>query len=233
MNPLIVALDFTTASEAVAMAKRLVAEVGGFKVGLELLLGPGPGIVTALRDLGPPVFVDAKLHDIPNTVGAAARQLARLGARWVTVHGGGGGPMLAAAVAGLEEGAAGHPAGVLAITVLTHLTDADLAATGVSGGSGRQTARLAKLAAAAGVEGVVCAVRELGDVAQVAPGLLRVTPGIRPPGFDSDDQSRVSSPEEAAARGADFIVVGRPITRAKDPAAVARQMVAAATRIQS
>jgi len=233
MNPLIVALDFTTASEAVAMAKRLVAEVGGFKVGLELLLGPGPGIVTALRDLGPPVFVDAKLHDIPNTVGAAARQLARLGARWVTVHGGGGVPMLAAAVAGLEEGAAGHPAGVLAITVLTHLTDADLAATGVSGGSGRQTARLAKLAAAAGVEGVVCAVRELGDVAQVAPGLLRVTPGIRPPGFDSDDQSRVSSPEEAAARGADFIVVGRPITRAKDPAAVARQMVAAATRIQS
>lgn len=231
MNPLIVALDFATASEAVAMAKRLVPEVGGFKVGLELLLGPGPAIITALRDLGPPVFADAKLHDIPNTVAAAARQLGRLGARWVSVHAGGGSPVLGAALEGLAEGAAGRPAGVLAITVLTHLSDADLAATGVSGGSGRQTARLAKLAAVTGVEGVVCAVRELGDVAQVAPGLLRVTPGIRPTGFDTDDQVRVSTPEEATARGADFIVVGRPITRAKDPAAVARQVVAAASRV--
>lgn len=220
MNPVLVALDFPTAEEAVRLAERLAPHVGGFKVGLELMMGPGPATLAAIRQLGKPVFADAKLFDIPNTVEAAARQLGSLGARWVTVHAGGGREMIEAAVAGLTQGARGNEAGILAVTVLTSFDPAGLAAVGVSGTVGKQTARLARLAASAGAEGVVCSVRELGDVGQVAPGLLRVTPGIRPAGSDPDDQARIATAAEAIKRGADFIVIGRPITRAKDPASV-------------
>lgn len=221
-NPIIVALDFTDARSAVTLAAQLTPHVGGFKVGLELLMGPGPATVAAVRELGRPVFVDAKLHDIPNTVNRAARQLGSLGARWVSVHGAGGAAMLAAAVEGLAEGSGGHDAGILAITVLTSLSDADLAATGVTSSAGRQVARIAKLAAAAEAEGVVCAVKELGVVAQVAPDLVRVTPGIRPRGFAAHDQTRIASPQEARRRGTDWMVIGRAITRAEDPVAAAR-----------
>jgi orotidine-5'-phosphate decarboxylase len=217
VNPVIVALDLPTAEEAVRLATRLAPHVGGFKVGLELLMGPGPGVTSAVGSLGRPVFVDAKLHDIPNTVRAAARNIASWGARWVSVHAAGGPEMMAAAVGGVKDGARGKPAGVLAITVLTSLNPATLAAVGVTGSPGRQVARLARLAAAEGAEGVVCATRELGDVAQVAPGLLRVTPGIRPPGADPHDQARVATPAEAMARGADYLVIGRPVTRSADP----------------
>lgn len=130
--------------------------------------------------------------------------------------------MIKAAVAGLVEGARGNETGVLAVAVLTSLDGPGLASVGVSGTVGKQTARLARLAAAAGAEGVVCSVRELGDVGQVAPGLLRVTPGIRPAGTDPDDQARVATPVEAVRRGADLLVIGRPITRAKDPVAAAK-----------
>jgi orotidine-5'-phosphate decarboxylase len=221
VNPLLVALDFPSATEAVRMAIRLVDVVGGFKIGLQLLSGPGPGTVLAIRELGKPVFVDAKLHDIPNTVESAARRLGALGARWVTVHASGGEVMMAAAVNGLASGADAGPAGILAVTVLTSLDTSSLARTGVTGSPGRQVSRLSRLAGEAGAEGVVCSVRELGDVAQVAAGLLRVTPGIRPAGADFDDQSRVSTPSEAIRRGADYVVVGRPITRAADPLAAA------------
>ncbi|MFO7292557.1 MAG: orotidine-5'-phosphate decarboxylase [Actinomycetes bacterium] len=220
-NPVIVALDYPEARAAVETARLLAPHVGGFKVGLELLTGPGPATVAAIREIGLPVFVDAKLHDIPNTVRRAARNLGAIGARWVTAHAAGGAAMLEAAREGLEEGAAGHTAGILAITVLTSLTGADLAATGVSGSPGRQVARLSRLAAGAGVEGVVCSVKELGDVAQVAPGLTRVTPGIRPSGADTHDQARVESPAEAIRRGADWLVIGRAITRASDPVTAA------------
>ena len=219
--PILVALDLSSAAEALQLAERLAPHVGGFKVGLELLMGPGPAVVASVAALGLPVFCDAKLHDIPNTVERAARQLGRLGARWVTVHASGGEAMMRAAAAGLADGAGGEPAGVLAVTVLTSLDAAELARVGVAGSPGRQVARLAKLAAGTGAEGVVCAVRELGDVAQVAPRLLRVTPGIRPAGAESHDQARTATPEEALARGADLLVVGRPITSAPDPVAAA------------
>src|SRR5690606_12280429 len=124
-NPLIVALDFSEARPAVEMARTLASHVGGFKVGLELLMGPGPATVAAVRELGRPVFVDAKLHDIPNTVRRAAANLGAIGARWVTAHAAGGSAMLGAAVEGLEEGAAGHQAGITARTVLTSPTGAD------------------------------------------------------------------------------------------------------------
>lgn len=214
---LIVALDVSQATEALALAHRLRPMVDGFKVGLELLAGPGPAVIGAVREVGLPVFVDAKLHDIPNTVEAAAARLGAYGARWVTVHASGGGPMIDAARRGLARGADGHEAGVLAVTVLTSLDAADLAQTGVQGSLGSQVARLARLAASAGAEGVVCAVRELGDVAQVAPGLLRFTPGVRPPGGEADDQARVATPQEAARRGADYVVVGRPVISHPSP----------------
>lgn len=223
--PILVALDVPTAEEAVRMAERVAPHVAGFKVGLELLTGPGPGVVGAVSELGKPVFCDAKLHDIPATVQRAAYQLGRMGARWVTVHASGGRSMLAAARSGLDEGS-DSGAGVLAVTVLTSLDAADLAAIGVNGSPGRQVARLARLAGEAGVEGVVCSVRELGDVGQVAPGLLRVTPGIRPAGSGSDDQVRIATPEEAIDRGADLLVIGRPITKAPDPAEAAERIAA-------
>jgi orotidine-5'-phosphate decarboxylase len=221
-NPILVALDVGSAEEAVRLAKLLLPSVGGFKVGLELLMGPGPAVISALAALGKPVFADAKLHDIPTTVGRAARQLGRMGARWVTAHAGGGSRMLQSAVAGLAEGSGGRPAGVLAITVLTSMTAGDLAESGVTGTPGRQTARLARLAAATGCEGVICSPNELGVIAQVAPDLLKVTPGIRLPGTESQDQHRIASPVEAIDRGADFLVIGRPILRAPDPVAALR-----------
>lgn len=222
VNPVLVALDLPSAEEAIRMAERLAPHVGGFKVGLELLMGPGPATVAAIRRLGKPVFADAKLADIPNTVAAAARQLGALGARWVSVHASGGLDMIRAAAEGLAEGARGNETGILAVTVLTSLDANRLASVGISGTVGKQTARLARMAAAAGAEGVVCAVRELGDVRQVAPGLLRVTPGIRPRGTDPDDQARVATPVEAVERGANLLVIGRPITRAKDPVGAAK-----------
>lgn len=228
-NPVLVALDLASAEEAIRMAQRLAPLVGGFKVGLELVTGPGPAAIAAVVELGKPVFADVKLHDIPNTVERSARNIGRTGARWLTVHASGGTAMMGAAVSGLDDGSGGE-AGVLAVTVLTSLDAAALAATGVTGTPGKQVARLARLAAASGVEGVVCSVKELGDVAQVAPDLLRVTPGVRPAGSGDDDQARVSTPAEAVRRGAGLLVIGRPITRAADPEAAAASIVAEITR---
>ncbi len=225
--PVLVALDVPSAEEAVRLAKEVAAAVGGFKIGLELLMGPGPAAAAALAGLGLPVLVDAKLHDIPHQVERAARQLGALGARWVTAHAAGGPAMLEAAAKGLAAGAGGRAAGLLAVTVLTSLDEAELAATGVQTSPGRLTARRARLAVKAGCEGVVCSPRELQVVADVAPELCKVTPGIRPAGAASDDQRRTATPEEAVAWGADLLVVGRPITQAQDPAAVAAEIAAA------
>lgn len=217
---IIVALDMDTAEDAVRLAKQVAPQVGGFKIGLGLLHGVGPGAATALVDLGKPVFADAKLHDIPSQVGAAAARLGRLGIRWVTAHVSGGEAMLAAAVEGLRETSDGR-AGILAVTVLTSLDASDLAAIGITTTPGKLVSKMARLADRGGCEGVVCSPQELGVVATVAPRLVRVTPGVRLSGIASGDQRRVMRPEEAVARGADWIVVGRPITRADDPLAAA------------
>ena len=230
-NPIVVALDTSSGEEALRLAKAVGPHVGAFKIGLELLSGPGPVLVSAVAELGKPVFCDAKLHDIPNTVERAAANLARAGARWITVHAAGGPAMVEAAMRGAGEGAANT--GILCISVLTSLSKSDLALVGMGDSVGRQVSRMAKLARDGGAEGVVCGVRELGDVAQAAPGLLRVTPGIRPRGSGTDDQARTATPDEALERGADLLVIGRPITSAPDPAAaaeaIARSIVASAT----
>jgi orotidine-5'-phosphate decarboxylase len=228
VNPILVALDFSTGDEAMTLAESVEPHVGGFKVGLELIMGDGPTVVERIVSLGKPVFCDVKLHDIPNTVEAAARQLGRLGVRWITVHAAGGEAMMRAAVGGLVETAPG-PAGVLAVTVLTSLSADDLPTIGVPSDPRTQVTRLAALADASGVEGVVCSVAEVEAVAASAPRLVTVTPGIRPGGADPGDQARVATPASAITAGADLLVVGRPITRAPDPVASARAIAAEAT----
>lgn len=224
MNPVIVALDLETAEEAVRLARRVEPHVGAFKVGLGLLHGAGPGIVTALVDLGKPVFADAKLHDIPTQVGAAARRLGRLGVRWVTAHVSGGEAMLQAAAAELADTSDGY-AGVLGVTVLTSLDGTDLGRIGVASTPGKLVSRMSRLAGDAGCEGVICSPHELTVVGSVAPDLVRVTPGVRPSGVAAGDQRRVMTPAEAIARGADWLVIGRPITAAADPVAAAAGLV--------
>jgi orotidine-5'-phosphate decarboxylase len=224
-NKIIVALDLPTAEDAVRLARQLSPHVGAFKVGLGLLHSVGPGVVTALVDVGKPVFADAKLHDIPSQVGAAARRLGRLGVRWVTAHVSGGEEMLRAASEGLAETSGGH-AGVLGVTVLTSIDAETLTALGIGSTPGKLVSRMSRVAAASGCEGVVCSPQELAVVGSVAPGLLRVTPGVRPAGSDLGDQRRVMTPAEAYARGADWLVVGRPITAADDPVEAAARLAA-------
>lgn len=224
-NRIIVALDLPNAEDAVRLAKRVGPHVGAYKVGLGLLHGAGPGIVTALVDLGKPVFADAKLHDIPSQVNTAARRLGRLGARWVTAHVSGGEEMLHAAVDGLAETSNGA-AGVLGVTVLTSIGAEDLVSIGVASTPGKLVSKMSRLAAAAGAEGVICSPLELAVVDSVAPALLKVTPGVRPPGAALGDQTRVMTPQDAMERGADWLVIGRPITAAPDPEAAAAALAA-------
>jgi orotidine-5'-phosphate decarboxylase len=215
-----VALDVPTVREADLLAASLVGAVGWFKVGLELYLAHGPEVVTAIRTHGP-VFLDVKLHDIPTTVERAAARVAELGVGLVTVHAGGGADMVRAAVDGL-----GDHGRVLAVTVLTSMSDDDLASVGAPGAA-TQVPRLASLAVEAGATGLVCAPRDLRTVREtVGPEVLLVTPGIRPSGSGDDDHARAATPASAIADGADVLVIGRPITRADDPVGAARAIAA-------
>ena len=221
----IVALDLPTAEAALDMAKRVDAHVAGFKIGLGLLYDRGPQLVDELVGLGRPVFVDAKLHDIPTQVERAAERIGARGARWVTAHASGGADMLAAAVAGLAQGSE-SVAGILAVSVLTSLDDDRLAAVGIDATPARLVAHMARTAATVGCEGIVSSPHELATVIEAAPDLLRVTPGIR---MDDtgDDQVRTATPAVAISAGADLLVVGRPITESPDPESAAAVIAAA------
>jgi len=215
-----VALDVDTLDEAVALAKQLAGHVGWFKVGLELFGAYGPDAVRRIATFGD-VFLDLKLHDIPTTVERAARQVAQLGAGLITVHAGGGEAMMRAACDGFGDGGK-----VLAVTVLTSMSDTDLHAVGTDGAD-VQVVRLADLAWASGVPGLVCAPRDLTRVrAAVGETVMLVTPGIRPSGGAVDDHARSATPTVALRDGADLLVVGRPITRANDPVAAATAIAA-------
>lgn len=222
---LCVALDVPTLDEAEALAANLAGEVGYFKVGLELFAAHGPGAVRAIRDHGP-VFLDIKLHDIPTQVGRTARRIGALDVRLLTVHAAGGTAMVRAAVEGLADG--GGAGRILAVTVLTSMSEQDLADVNAPG-AGTQVPALAGLAVAAGAPGLVCAPRDLPVVRQtVGDGTYLATPGIRPSGSGQDDHARAATPAQAVSDGADLLVVGRPITRADDPVAAARALVAEA-----
>jgi orotidine-5'-phosphate decarboxylase len=212
---IVVALDVPTLDEADALARQLTGAVGWFKVGLELFTANGPAAVEAVRAHGP-VMLDLKLHDIPTTVERAASRVADLGVGLLTVHASGGPSMVEAAVRGL--GAGGE---ILAVTVLTSMSDEELAAIGAPGAA-EQVPALARLAVDAGAPGLVCAATDLRAVRDVVGGEVRlVTPGVRPAGAADDDQARVATPSAAVRDGADLIVIGRPITRADDPVAAA------------
>jgi orotidine-5'-phosphate decarboxylase len=215
---LIVALDVPDTATAVAMAERLTGSVGMFKIGLELFVAEGPPIVRRIRELAPDVdiFLDLKLHDIPNTMRGAIRSARSFGARYVTVHAGSGTAHLSACV---EE--AGDELGILAVTVLTSQDEVACRQAGHTRALEELVEMRAVCAREAGCAGVVCSGRELGRVRAVAPKLARVVPGIRPAGADVGDQQRVMTPARAIAEGATYIVVGRPILQAEDPAAAA------------
>ncbi len=217
-----VPLDVPSLGEAERFARLVAPHVGMLKVGLELFHAEGPAAVRAIAALGLPVFLDAKLHDIPNTVEGAARGAAATGARLLTVPAAGGSAMIRAAVRG-----AGPGVRILAVTVLTSLDAAALDEVGLAGPPREAVVRLAKLAVAAGAGGLVCSPQEVRAVrAAVGPGPLLVVPGIRPAGASVGDQARVATPAAAVADGADVIVVGRPIREAADPVAAAQRIAA-------
>ena len=212
----IVALDFPTASEALAFAARFTPEQCRLKVGFELFTSAGPRVVEALVEKGFDVFLDLKYHDIPNTVANACVAAARLGVWMVNVHALGGRRMLVAARESLEKLA--HRPLLIGVTVLTSHSGRDLGELGLPEDPDAQAARLARLVKEAGLDGVVCSAREASRLrAEHGEGFCLVTPGIRPVGSDRDDQERVVTPLEAIHQGAHYLVIGRPITQAADP----------------
>lgn len=212
-SPVIVALDVAEASAALALAHRLDPTCCRLKVGKELFTACGPAVVEDLQRLGFQVFLDLKFHDIPNTVAAAVRSAANLGVWMVNVHASGGPRMLAAAQEAAESGPL-----LIGVTVLTSMDGDDYEAVGYRDPLAEQVPRLARLCQARGLSGVVCSAEEAPALrAACGDDFLLVTPGIRPAGSDNDDQRRVLTPDAALRAGADYLVIGRPITRAADP----------------
>lgn len=220
-NPVFVGLDTSDAGEAAALARAVGPYVGGVKLGLQFFMANGPAGVRAIADTGVPVFLDVKLHDIPNTVAGALKSLAPLNLYMVNVHASGGAAMLAAA-----RDACAATTKLIAVTVLTSLDDSDVAALGVGDGAAAQVTRLARLAQAAGLDGVVCSPHEVAGLRAGWPAGEFVVPGIRPAGSALGDQKRVMTPCEALAAGATMLVIGRPITEAADPAVAAAAVLA-------
>ncbi len=220
---IIVALDYPEAAPALALAERLDPTLCGLKVGKELFVAAGPQLVQGLVHRGYRVFLDLKFHDIPNTVAQACKAAARLGVWMLNVHASGGLTMMRAAREALE--ALNSRPRLIAVTVLTSLGRQDLAQIGLDIAPEEQVLRLARLTRAAGLDGVVCSAREAGILRrELGQDFLLVTPGIRPAGISADDQQRVLTPIQALHAGADYLVVGRPITRAPDPVAALQSL---------
>ncbi len=214
----IVALDFPDAGEALALAARLDPGACRLKVGKELFTAAGPGLIEQLRGAGFEIFLDLKFHDIPSTVAAACAAAAELGVWMINVHAMGGRAMMEAAHAALSRRRT--PPKLVAVTLLTSIGDVELQEIGLPGNPQETVVRLARLAQACDLDGVVCSAQEARDLRQqCGPDFLLVTPGIRPAGSLTDDQRRVATPRQALADGADYLVIGRPITRAPDPLA--------------
>lgn len=223
--PIAVALDAPDGATAALWAAAVTPHVQVVKVGLELFLANGPSIVDAVRG-DAEVFLDLKLHDIPNTVAGAARSVAALRPTYLTVHASGGADMIRAAVDAAPDVA------IAGVTVLTSMSQGDLDAVGLLGPPRDAVRRLAALAVGAGARALVCSPQEVAAVrSEVGEGIVLITPGVRPIGADLADQARVATPEKALADGADLLVIGRPITGAADPgaaaAAIAQSLLAA------
>jgi orotidine-5'-phosphate decarboxylase len=224
----IVPLDFPDADAALAMAARLDPRLCRLKVGKELFVASGPGVVQRLHDRGFEVFLDLKFHDIPNTVAGACRAATRLGVWMLNVHASGGEAMLRAAREAVEGTT--RPPLLIGVTLLTSLGEADLARVGFAGTVMENVEHLARLTRECGLDGVVCSALEAPRLREkIGGGFTLVTPGIRLEGAPGDDQARVVTPREAVRLGADYLVIGRPITQATDPAAVLQEINAALT----
>jgi orotidine-5'-phosphate decarboxylase len=225
---LAVALDFPSEDEALKLVDRLDQTCQWFKVGMELYYAAGNSIVHQLRDRGFDVFLDLKLHDIPNTVAGAVRSASHAGASLLTIHATGGAAMINAAA---EAAQAPNSPRLLAVTVLTSMDAKQLAGIGITASPAEQVLRLAKLARASGIDGMVCSPEEVNLLRnEIGPDTLLVIPGIRPAGSATqgvfgDDQKRIATPAQAIAHGASMLVVGRPITRADNPAQAAQAIL--------
>lgn len=230
VKPIIVALDFAAEAPALALAERLDPARCRLKVGKELFTRLGPTFVERLQRLGFEIFLDLKFHDIPNTVAAAGAAAADLGVWMVNVHVSGGRAMMEAARERLSRYE--RPPLLIGVTVLTSLDRADLDAIGCPGEPRERVLALANLAHEAGLDGIVCSPLEAAPVrAALGPGFRLVTPGVRPAGSASGDQKRVMTPAEALAAGADYLVIGRPITQAPDPLSVIDEIDRSCTHI--
>ncbi len=226
LAPVAVALDAPDIDTAAHWATLVTPYVSTVKIGLELYLRHGPTVVATVRGgSGVQVFLDLKLHDIPNTVAGAARAVAKLRPEILTVHAAGGAEMIKAAVEAAPDTI------VAGVTLLTSIGDKDLAQIGLDGPVSDAVRRMAALAVGAGARGLVCSPQEVSAVrSEVGPDIMLITPGIRLAGATSDDQARIATPEEALRAGADLLVVGRPITRAADPGAAAAAMAGSLRR---
>lgn len=223
-NPVFCALDTTDKDRAAALAGQVKASVGGLKIGMEAFYALGRDGYAAIAATGLPIFLDLKLHDIPNTVAGGIRALLPLRPAIINVHATGGMAMMRAAMDAAGAAGEARPK-IIAVTVLTSLDDDDLDAVGFSRGAREQALHMAQLAHEAGLDGVVCSPHEIAAIkAACGTDFLAVVPGIRPGGAATDDQKRVMTPEMALAEGADVLVVGRPITAAATPAAAAAEI---------
>lgn len=235
-DKLIVALDVPDSASALPLIDRLEDTCQWFKVGLELFIATGPSLVQTIIARGHSVFLDLKLHDIPNTVAGAVRSAASMGVRMLTVHAAGGPTMLGAAREALD--AVSNPLTLLAVTVLTSMDSAEMNATGIDRTATDQVTLLARMGVAAGIRGFVCSPQEVAILRKLAgPAGVLVIPGIRPAGAALGDQKRIATPGDALTQGASYLVVGRPITQAQEPAkaadAILREMAEAIRQLQS
>jgi len=227
---LIVALDVSTREEALGLCDQLADVVGAFKIGLQLFTAEGPSLVREIASRGHKIFLDLKFHDIPNTVASAAVEASRLGVWMINVHASGGKEMMERTVEAVREDCLKRGTVkplLIGVTVLTSSDEGNLAEVGVNSSVDSQVERLVRLAIGSGMDGVVSSANEVGRIKALdaSGSFIAVTPGIRPAEATFDDQKRVTSPRQAIVNGSDFIVVGRPISKASDPIAVASGIV--------
>ena len=221
-NPILVAIDTPEITQARRLIAATASSVGGVKLGLEFFVAHGPAGIKEAAAGQPNLFLDLKLHDIPNTVAGAVKSALPLDPLLMTIHCTGGPAMMKAAA----EARGNARTKILGVTILTSLDDSDLAATGQNGPVATQVVRLAKLAQASGIDGIVCSPQEVALIREACgPKFLLVVPGIRPAGAAIGDQKRVQTPRSAVEAGADYLVIGRPITEAPDPAAAAKAIL--------
>lgn len=223
-SPVFCAIDTSNPEAALDLARQLIGKVGGLKLGLEFFMANGPQAYQPFKELGMPVFVDVKLHDIPNTVAGAIKSLLPVGADFITIHTSGGPGMMRAAAEAAATAGANRPK-LLGVTVLTSMDGSDLQAIGMDTDTTRQVQRLALLAKESGLDGVICSPKEITAIREVCgPDFILMVPGIRPAWSATNDQKRVMTPREAVEAGATYLVIGRPITGDADPAAAAQRV---------